>query len=42
MDRFGKKWKGLELRRGTNLIKSNRMCFCAVATLNREKPKEDY
>ena len=35
-----KTWKGLELRRETKSIGSNGKYFHAVATSNREKPKE--
>ena len=36
-----KTWKGLELRSETKAIGSNRQYFHAVATPNREKPKEE-
>ena len=35
-----KTWKGLELRRETKSIGSNGKYFRAVATPNKEKPKE--
>ena len=36
-----KTWKGLELRKETKSIGRNGEYFCAVATSNREKPKEE-